>query len=169
MTEWLDTHSTAQGCESLRIGDNLFRGYRLSRRVLTIFLLLIAGAVLLWPSTFSQSLESNLLTAKAQGNTSRSRTGARPQTVTRGATIVGKRLRIKSGYKFEQTSANTVAVALKSGGGITGTFTCTCIKKGTDGGTSCSITIYLNGPSCGPHDCAQCQWKRGRGVVLQRP
>lgn len=45
--------------------------------------------------------------------------------------------KLRPGYKFIPQSDNTVAVGLKVGGGVAGSFTCTCSKEG---GGSCSVT-----------------------------
>lgn len=164
MSKRLHTQGANQGYKSLRIVDNVFRGFRLSRRVLTIFLLLIAGAVLLWPSSISQRLEGRLLTAKAQGNTARSHTKsrltARSQKVIEGATITDKRITLKPGYIARRTSAKTIMLRKKKGGGTTIKVTCSCQKANPGGGTGCGIAIENNGTVlvCTPAGCAECDW-----------
>ncbi len=159
MRKRLHTRSAAQSCESPRIGDNVVRRFRLTRRVLTIFLLLIAGAVMLWPATSSQSLGGNLLTAKAQGNNSSSQTTTAPtQRVTKGATITGNRITLKPGYKFTRVSAKKVAVRKKNGGGTIIVATCKCLKSGQGGSTACSVALEGASLACISTSCAQCYW-----------
>jgi hypothetical protein len=43
--------------------------------------------------------------------------------------------KLRPGYKFVNQTRNTVAVALKAGGGLTGTFTCGCYAKAGSGKT----------------------------------
>ena len=45
--------------------------------------------------------------------------------------------KLRPGYKFIPQADNTVAVGLKVGGRVTGTFHCSCSKEG---GGSCSVT-----------------------------
>ncbi len=61
--------------------------------------------------------------------------------------------KLQPGYKFVPQSDNTVAVGLKVGGGVTGSFDCFCSKEG---GGSCSATTVGGTISCGKSKTNPC-------------
>jgi hypothetical protein len=70
-----------------------------------------------------------------------------------GIVLVKGVFRLQSGYKFIPQSDNTVAVGLKVGGGVTGSFDCFCSKEG---GGSCSATTVGGTISCGKSKTNPC-------------
>ncbi len=159
MKKRLNVYGIGEGCKPLWISEKDFRGFRLPKRALTIFLLLMAGAVLIPSSTFAQAPAGNRLTVKAQGNTSRPKTKSAPkaqtQQVTEGATITAKRITLKPGYKFTRVSANTIAIARKNNEGVPIEVTCSCAK----GKGGCAVTFEGTNLSCYSNKClAGCVW-----------
>lgn len=59
--------------------------------------------------------------------------------------------RLKPGYRFIPQSDNTVAVGLKVGGGISGSFTCNCYKQG-----GCSTSSVQGVIICGKSEKNPC-------------
>lgn len=63
-----------------------------------------------------------------------------------GIALVKGVFKLLPGYKFIPQSDNTVAVGLKAGGGVAGSFTCTCptTAKGSCSVTTVDTTMYCS-------------------------
>lgn len=58
--------------------------------------------------------------------------------------------KLQQGYKFVNQTSNTVAVALRAGGAVTGTFSCGCYVEGSGGSPSgnCKTAFDKEGRLC---------------------
>ncbi len=70
-----------------------------------------------------------------------------------GIVLVKGVFKLQPGYRFVPQSDNTVAVGLKVGGGVTGSFDCFCSKEGEG---SCSAIIVGGTITCGKNKTNPC-------------
>ncbi len=69
--------------------------------------------------------------------------------------------KLQPGYKFIPQSENTVAVGLKVGGGVTGSFSCSCSKAG-----SCKVMIVEGALYCLKGKESPCSGECSLGTII---
>ena len=89
-------------------------------------------------------------TRKPKGRDGEARQGTR---LPRGVIIRGKEVVLQKGYRFVQNPDHTVSVQRMAGGGIEGSFACTCIAKNPG---TCELRQNPKALRCVEGTCTDC-------------